>query len=314
MPSLKLIFAGTPEFSATALAALVDSPHQVIAVYTQPDRPAGRGLKLTYSPVKQLALDRKLPLFQPSTLKDPAEQEKLAALKADAMIVAAYGLILPAAVLSAPRLGCINIHPSLLPRWRGATPIQRTILAGDSRTGVSIMKMEEGVDSGPVLLKAEYTLKTDETSESLHQRLAELGATTLLKTLDRYAEGSLSPQPQDPAKATHAPKITKEEARIDWNKPALELERLVRAFYPWPIAYTLFQDETLRIHSALALPQLSPAKPGTIVAAEAEGLDVATGKGLLRLRRIQAPGGRVLAIADFLNARQKDLLIGNCFA
>lgn len=308
--ALNIIFAGTPEFAATALAALIQSQHNIIAVYTQPDRPAGRGLQILESPVKKLAEKYQLVIFQPQTLKTPEAQETLAALHADLMVVAAYGLLLPKAVLEAPRLGCINIHASLLPRWRGASPIQRSILAGDSKTGISIMQMDAGLDTGPILLQAECPIKPDDTSESLHQSLAQLGAETLLKTLDQISQGKLQAKTQDNSLATHAAKIHKVEGKINWHSSALEIDRKIRAFYPWPIAYTNHHGETLRIFSAQVLAQTSAATPGTIVAVSRDGLDIASGDDTIRLLRVQAPGGRVLAIADFLNARQEDFVPG----
>ena len=314
--ALKLIFAGTPEFAATALAALLKSEHQVLAVYTQPDRPKGRGLQLLESPVKQLAKTHQLAIYQPKSLKGEAEQAELQAFNADLMIVAAYGLLLPAAVLSAPRLGCINIHASLLPRWRGAAPIQRALLAGDPETGISIMQMDIGLDTGPVLLKASCPIGKTATSESLHRELAALGADTLLSALSQL--NHLKPKVQDQTQATHAAKITKEEGRINWKSSATEIDRKIRAFNPWPVAHTQFKGETLRIFEALELQSLAPLftpqphttqtqlTPGTIIGSSRQGLDVATGDGILRLLKVQAPGGRVLPIADFLNARGAD--------
>lgn len=310
---LKLIFAGTPEFAAIILKQLLSTSHKIVAVYTQPDRPAGRGLHLMESPVKILAKEKQLPIFQPSSLKGLAEQEQLRALDADLMIVAAYGLLLPQAILAAPRLGCINVHSSLLPRWRGAAPIQHAILAGDSKTGVTIMQMDQGLDTGPILLQAECPIYLDDNSEILHERLANLGAQTLLNALDQMAQGKLSAVPQDHTQATHAAKISKEAGRINWQNGALEIDRQVRAFYPWPIAYTQFQGETLRVYAVKPLLEETTATPGSIVALSREGLDIATANGLVRLCRIQAPGGRILAIADFLNARQKVFMVGKQF-
>jgi len=229
------------------------------------------------------------------------------------MIVAAYGLLLPKLILEAPRLGCVNIHASLLPRWRGATPIQQAILAGDSKTGISLMQMDEGLDTGPLLLQAECPIYPDDTSESLHQRLAKLGADTLLNALAPLLLGKLKALPQSSAEATLAPKMNKEAGRINWQQGALEIDRQVRAFYPWPIAYTCYNQEILRIYETKPLLEKPQASPGTIVAHSGEGLDVATAKGCLRLLRVQAPGGRILAIADFLNARQQDFLAGTSF-
>ncbi len=304
---MKIIFAGTPEFAAVALKALIDSPHEIVAVYTQPDRPSGRGLKLTPSLVKTLALAHQLPVFQPASLKEGIEQEKLAKLNADVMVVAAYGLLLPAAVLGIPRLGCINIHPSLLPRWRGAAPIQRTIFAGDTETGVAIMQMDVGLDTGPVLLQKKYKLAEDETSQTLHDKLAVIGAEALLETLTLLEQNKVSPQPQDNANTTYADKISKEEAIIDWTRPAIELEREIRAFNPWPVAYTSWQQQNLRVWRAKALQEITNKSPRSIVRASKEGIDVATGEGVLRLLQLQLPGGKVLPVSDFYNAHRDKL-------
>jgi methionyl-tRNA formyltransferase len=310
MKSLKIIFAGTPEFAARALEELLQSGHQVLAVYTQPDRPKGRGLKLTASPVKEVAIANNLPVFQPVNLKDESDQQLLANFNADVMVVAAYGLLLPAAVLRIPRLGCINIHPSLLPRWRGAAPIQRTIHAGDSKTAVTIMQMEEGLDTGPILLTREYTLLPDETSQTLHDKLADVGASALLETLDLLAENKITPIRQDNALATYAQKISKEEALIDWQQSAMELEHEVRAFNPWPVSHTSFKGQPLRIWSAKALQEVHNSSARTILRASHEGIDIATGEGVLRILQVQLPGGKVMSVADFYNSHRDDLVIG----
>ncbi|OGT43421.1 MAG: methionyl-tRNA formyltransferase [Gammaproteobacteria bacterium RIFCSPHIGHO2_12_FULL_37_34] len=311
---MKIIFAGTPSFAAILLQTLLQSSHQVVAVYTQADKPAGRGLKLTLSPVKELALAHHLPISQPPSLQDPKEQTILAKWNADIMVVAAYGMLLPEAVLHIPRLGCINIHSSLLPRWRGAAPIQHAILAGDKITGVSIMQMEQGLDTGPVLLQQIYTLREDETSQSLHDQLAELGAAALIETLDRLNKNQITPIPQDNQLATYANKITKEEARLDWTQKAIELERKVRAFNPAPVAFTNWQQQPLRIWQAKAISMNYHHSPGTIVSASHHGMDIATSEGVLRLLRIQLPGGKIITISDFYNAKHDQLIVGQHLA
>ncbi len=308
--SLKIIFAGTPEFAAVALESLLHSQHQVVAVYTQPDRPSGRGLKLTPSPVKTLAMLYQLPVYQPPSLKDTYEQEQLVSFHADVMVVAAYGMLLPAAVLRIPRLGCINIHPSLLPRWRGAAPIQRAIFAGDTITGVTIMQMDPGLDTGPILLQRQYVMEPDETSQTLHDVLAKVGAEALIDTLDLLAQNKIDPQPQDHHASTYAEKISKEEAILDWTRPAVELEREIRAFNPWPVAYTTWQGQSFRIWHAKAVAEQHHAEPRTILHASREGVDIATGEGILRLLQVQLPGGKIMSIGDFYNARRHELRVG----
>jgi methionyl-tRNA formyltransferase len=305
---LKIIFAGTPEFAATALSSLLTTSHQVVAVYTQPDRPAGRGRKLQPSPVKKLALEHGIEVRQPAKLKEPADQAALGELGADLMVVVAYGLLLPQAVLDAPRLGCINIHASLLPRWRGAAPIQRAILAGDDESGVTIMQMEAGLDTGPMLHILKTPILRDDTGGSLHDRLAELGARAVLESLAGIADGSLIPHPQDDALATYAKKLDKGEARIDWSQTAAEIDRQVRAFNPWPVAQCDFDGQVMRIWQARPVEgELPPtSQPGQIVEAGKSGIDVATGAGLLRILELQLPGKRALTAADFLNAHRVD--------
>lgn len=299
---LKIIFAGTPEFAAASLTALLDSEHEVIAVYTQPDRPAGRGRKLAASPVKALALEHHLPVLQPVSLRDEAVQQELAALNADVMIVVAYGLILPEPVLAAPRLGCINVHASLLPRWRGAAPIQRAIMAGDAETGVTIMQMDKGLDTGDMLHIVRCPIEPTDTAEILHDRLAGLGSAALLDTLEMIAKGNAQPEGQDDAQANYAEKLQKAEALIDWQQSAEQLSRTVRAFNPWPVAFTRFDEKNLRIWLAEALPDSTDATPGTVLAESRDGIDVATGDGILRVQQLQMPGGKALSAEQFLNA------------
>lgn len=304
---LRVVFAGTPAFAAEALQALLQSSHHVIAVYTQPDRPAGRGQKLTESPVKTLAREAGLPIYQPTTLKDPAAQAEFAALKPDVLVVAAYGLILPDAILSVPLHGGINIHPSILPRWRGAAPIQRTLFSGDTETGVTIMQMDAGLDTGPILYQTHYTMRPDETTASLHDQLASDGAAALIHVLNQEVVSPLPRLTQDNEKATYAAKITKEEANIDWSQPASHLSCLIRAFNPWPVAYTTMHGVTVRVWQAVALTDSTKQAPGSIVAVSKHGLDIAAGQGsVLRLLCLQWPGGKPLTINDVLNAHQHE--------
>jgi methionyl-tRNA formyltransferase len=306
---MKIVFAGTPEFAVSSLRAAARH-HEVVAVYTQPDRPAGRGRGLAPSPVKLEAIARGIPVFQPESLKTPEAQQQLRDLQPDLMVVVAYGLILPKAVLAIPTHGCWNVHASLLPRWRGAAPIQRAIEAGDEVTGVCLMQMEAGLDTGPVLLRQHTPIQAGELGGSLHDRLAELGAQVLSDGLGLLRAG-LKPiaQPQPEQGVTYAHKLDKAEARLDWNHDAGALERTVRAFNPWPIAEAQLAGERVRIHGAVALADNQGKAPGTLLAAGREGIDIACGQGALRLRVLQREGGKAITAADYLNAR-RDLIVG----
>lgn len=302
---MKLILAGTPDYAIPAFQALLTAQQTVCAVYTQPDRPAGRGQKLQASPVKQWALGHQLPVYQPTTLKTPETQQQLAAFQADLMVVVAYGLILPLAVLALPRLGCINLHASLLPRWRGAAPIQWALLSGDSETGVSLMQMDAGLDTGAVLAQIRCPITPEDTAGSLHDRLAMAGATLLVNQLAALESQSLTPQPQEATQANYAHKITPDHARINWNRPALELERLIRAFNPWPVAHTDWNGKRLRIGSAQALPDApttGPAGHVSITPTRPPQLEVTTGQGRLRLLEVQLAGGKPMSAQAFVNA------------
>ena len=304
MNKLKLIFAGTPDFAARHLAALLSSDHEVVAVYTQPDKPAGRGQKLTASPVKELALAHALPVYQPASLRNEEAQVELAALGADLMVVVAYGLILPKAVLDTPRLGCLNVHGSLLPRWRGAAPIQRAIWAGDAETGVTIMQMDVGLDTGAMIRKVSCTIASDETSASLYDKLAELGPQALVDTLDAMAAGDTTAEAQDDALANYAQKLSKEEARIDWSMEAVAIERCIRAFNPWPISWFEVADQTIKVWQAEVIDSDHGQPVGTLLKADKQGIDVATGKGVLRLLTLQPPGKKAMSVPDLLNSRR----------
>jgi len=302
---LRIVFAGTPDFAVPALAALHDAGHEVVAVYTQPDRPAGRGRELAASPVKRRALELGLPVEQPPTLKTAEAQDRMRSLAPDVMVVVAYGLILPPAILEIPKLGCLNIHASLLPRWRGAAPIQRAVLAGDAVTGISIMLMDAGLDTGPELLRMEVAIGARETAGELHDRLAPLGAAAIVEAVAGWADGQLQPQPQPATGTSYAAKIRKEEARLDWAQSAVVLDRQVRAFNPWPVAETRLDGEQVRVWAAepAARQDSTNHQPGEVLEAPEGRLFVATGDGVLELLALQFPGRKALKARDVLNSR-----------
>jgi len=305
MDALNIVFAGTPDFAAEHLKALVDSRHNVIAVYSQPDRPAGRGKKLQPSPVKKVALEHDIPVYQPVNFKQDGALEELQALSADIMVVVAYGLLLPKAVLDAPKMGCINVHASLLPRWRGAAPIQRAVEAGDSETGITIMQMDEGLDTGDMLNKVTLDIRANETGGSLHDRLLEKGPQSLLQTLTLLQAGEAIAEKQNDLQANYAHKLSKEEALVNWNDSAENIERRVRAFNPFPVAYTLLGDQRIKVWQACNLGQTTRLLPGTIASVSNEGIDVATGDGVIRLVTLQLPNKKAMSVADILNGQSQ---------
>lgn len=306
MRKLNIIFAGTPDFAATHLQALLNSHHNVVAVYTQPDKPAGRGKKLQASPVKQLAIANDLPIYQPKSLKSVEAQQELQALNADVMVVVAYGLILPRAILDAPRLGCLNVHGSILPRWRGAAPIQRAIWAGDKETGVTIMQMDVGLDTGDMLHKVYTSIDENETSASLYQKLADIAPPALIEVLDNLESSKYPPEKQQEDQANYANKLSKEEAKLDWNLTACQLERNIRAFNPAPMAFLTLMvngvEERIRVYEAEVLPSIN-AKAGTILSVNKNGIEIATSEGVLKITCLQPSGKKPMSIADFLNGR-----------
>lgn len=309
--TVRIVYAGTPLFAVPALRALAaDDSVELVAVYTQPDRPSGRGQKLTPSPVKEAALALGIPVEQPLTLRDESAQAVLADYQPDLMVVAAYGLILPVPVLETPRLGAINIHASLLPRWRGAAPIARAIEAGDPETGITIMQMAQGLDTGDMLHKIKLAIEPTDTAATLHDRLADLGARALMAALPGIVAGSITPEPQDDAQACYAAKLSKAEGRLDWRESADLLARRVRAFDPWPVAYTEFNGAPLRVWSAKVEPHSPKAQPGTVVTVDAFGFVIATAMGGLRVLACQQAGGKRICAADFARNHQ---LLGVCF-
>jgi methionyl-tRNA formyltransferase len=308
--SLRIVFAGTPDFAARHLAALLSSEHEVIAVYTQPDRPAGRGKKLTASPVKTLALEHDIPVYQPENFKSDEAKQELADLNADLMVVVAYGLLLPQAVLDTPKLGCINVHGSILPRWRGAAPIQRSIWAGDAETGVTIMQMDIGLDTGDMLKIATLPIEATDTSASMYEKLADLGPQALVECLVDIANGNAKAEKQDDELANYAKKLSKEEARINWSDDAAHIERCVRAFNPWPMSHFEVAENSIKVWQSRVVDQSSDQPAGTIIQADKTGIYVATGKGVLVLEQLQVPGKKAMPVQDILNARASWFEVG----
>lgn len=300
---MRIVFAGTPDFSVPTLEALYQSQHEVIAVYTQPDRPAGRGRKIQVSPVKAFALAHDLPIFQPNSLKNIDSAIELRTLEPDVMVVIAYGLILPVSILDIPKFGCINVHASLLPRHRGASPIQHAILVGDELTGITTMLMDQGLDTGAMLEKQTCAIEATDDASLLHDKLAMLGASTLIKTLQKLENHTLVATPQDENLATYAPKINKADGLIDWQQDAATIVRKVRAFHPWPIAYTAIQNLTLRVYAAECFSDSVNAAPGTLIDANEHGIDVAAGSGIVRIQKLQFPGGKAMQVKASLNAK-----------
>lgn len=309
---LRIIFAGTPDFAARHLEVLIRTKHQVVGVFTQPDRPNGRGYRLTSSSVKQLADMHSIPVFQPSSLITLEAQSLVAKLKADIMVVVAYGLILPPAVLELPRLGCINVHGSLLPRWRGSAPLQRALCAGDEFTGVTIIQMDAGIDTGAMLHKVTCTIHPHDTSASLYKKLSQIGPDALLFTLEQLATGNATAEPQDNSRATYADKLSKEEARIDWRLPAAQLALYIRAFNPWPTSYFLFSGQSIKVWDAsVSAQQNITCSPGTILAANKAGIYIATGDGVLRLTQLQLAGKKQMPVQALLNAHRAWFIPGS---
>ncbi|MDN3697439.1 methionyl-tRNA formyltransferase [Vibrio cortegadensis] len=309
--SLRIVFAGTPDFAARHLAALLSSEHEVLAVYTQPDRPAGRGKKLTASPVKNIALEHNIPVYQPENFKADEAKQQLAELNADLMVVVAYGLLLPQVVLDTPRLGCINVHGSILPRWRGAAPIQRSIWAGDKETGVTIMQMDIGLDTGDMLSIATLPIETTDTSASMYDKLADLGPDALVHCLADIASGNAKPVKQDDELANYAKKLSKEEAKIDWTMDAQAIERCVRAFNPWPMSHFSVAENSIKVWQSRVEPQTTDKPAGTILKADKTGIYVATGSGVLVLEQLQVPGKKAMSVQDILNSRAAWFEVGS---
>ena len=309
--SLRIIFAGTPDFAAKHLEKLLSSPHQIVGVFTQPDRPAGRGNKLTPSPVKVIAEQHNIPVFQPNSLKPEENQTLVSALQADIMVVVAYGLILPKNVLNMPRLGCINVHGSLLPKWRGAAPIQRSLWAGDKETGVTIMQMDIGLDTGAMLYKTSCPILPTDTSATLYEKLSLLGPDALLATLEQLSSGTASIEKQDASLATYANKLSKEEAKLNWNLSAAQLERCIRAFNPWPVSYFTVEEQPVKVWRAQVIDKKATQSPGTILHADKHGIQIATSDGILNIIELQPAGKKAMSAQDLLNSRKEWFVVGN---
>lgn len=313
MKQLSLVFAGTPDFAKVHLQALYEQGYTIKGVFTQPDRPAGRGRQLQASAVKKYALEQGLSVYQPESLrKTPQAHQILQSLNCDLLIVVAYGLILPQDFLAIPRLGAWNVHGSILPRWRGAAPIQRAMMAGDAETGITIMQMDAGLDTGDMLLKAHCLIMQNDTGGSLHDKLAELGAKTLLRALDRHQD--LIPETQDDQLSCYAKKLSKEEAVINWQHDAIDIDRHIRAFNPWPVCQSFIHDQKIRIWQATLIQQQHESQPGEILAIDKQGITVAAAKDVLQLTHIQLPGKKVLSVADLINGKQLNFQVGDCFA
>ncbi|KLN98303.1 methionyl-tRNA formyltransferase [Moellerella wisconsensis] len=307
---LNIIFAGTPDFAARHLAALLKTHHNVVGVLTRQDKPAGRGKKLTPSPVKLLAEENAIPVFQPTSLRNDESQQWVADQNPDIMIVVAYGMILPEAILNLPRLGCLNVHGSLLPRWRGAAPIQRSIWAGDAQTGVTIMQMDIGLDTGDMLHKAILPISAQDTSASLYEKLAEIGPNALIETLNLITSGQAIPEKQDDKFANYAEKLSKDEARIDWALPAEQIERCIRAFNPWPISYFEVDEQLIKVWQAEVINEPHNQPVGTILRADKKGICIATGDGQLNILQLQPPGKKPMHAQDLLNSRRGSFIPG----
>jgi methionyl-tRNA formyltransferase len=308
---LRIVFAGTPDFAARHLAALLSSEHEIIAVYTKPDRPAGRGKKLTASPVKIMATAHQIPVYQPVSFKSDQDKQMLQDLRADLMIVVAYGLLLPKAVLDTPKFGCINVHGSILPRWRGAAPIQRAVWSGDLETGITIMQMDEGLDTGDMLNVMTLPIEPGDTSTSLYEKLAALGPQALLETLTQITDGTIHPIPQDEHAASYAHKLTKEEAAIDWTQSAAFIERCIRAFNPWPVSFFRVADHNIKVWRSHISHETTDKPAGTIIQTDKSGIYVATGSGVLILEQLQISGKKAMSVGDILNSRADWFAVGN---